>query len=287
MKMQRKKLYNKQQHTYNTRLRLCTMIITMVIALGACTRMPQPRHPNNDNAHPEYKLSQHIPNLYLASTPRNTPAQIIEHTGFTLSYNETWKIANWVGYELTAQETKGEVKRTDYFNEDPQVKGYQVRHADYTHSGFDRGHLAPAADMKWSKQAMVESFYMSNICPQVHAFNAGRWNDLEEKVRKWAQKDSAIIVVCGPIVPQDYSSISKHHIAVPRHFFKIIASPYSTPPRGIAFIMPNEDIDDPLYTYAVTIDSVEKTTDIDFLYTLPDSIENYIEQQLDLESWHL
>lgn len=232
-------------------------------------------------------VSQHIQDLDMARTAKGCSSQIIRHKGYTLSYNNEWRLANWVGYELTRDETDGPVERTDWFDEDPMVKGVKVRHADYTHSGFDRGHMAPAADMKWDKQAMVESFYMSNICPQVHALNAGLWNTLENRVRTWARRDSAIVVVCGPIVPREYMTIGENRVAVPEYFYKAIVSPYSTSPQGVAFIMPNEDIDDPLYKYAVTIDSVETVTGIDFFYNLPDSLENYIEQNINLKSWQL
>lgn len=279
------RLPSRNNHITTTLQRVAMMLVA-VVCVSACSNLPTPRTSSVTPYTGEIP-SQSIADLHCATTPADRPSQIISHTGYTLSYNSEWKLANWVGYELTSQETRGTVKRSDRFDEDPCVEGYQVRHADYTHSGFDRGHMAPAADMKWSEEAMDESFYMSNICPQVHALNAGRWNDLENKVRKWAQRDSAIIVVCGPIVPHDYSTISEQHIAVPRHFFKIVASPYSNPPRGIGFIMPNEDIDEPLYTYAVTIDQVEAATGIDFLYALPDSLENHIEQHIDLQSWHL
>ena len=232
-------------------------------------------------------VSQHIQDLDMARTAKGRSSQIIRHKGYTLSYNNEWRLANWVGYELTKDETDGPVERTDWFDEDPMVKGVKVRHADYTHSGFDRGHMAPAADMKWDKQAMVESFYMSNICPQVHALNAGLWNTLENRVRTWARRDSAIVVVCGPIVPREYMTIGENRVAVPEYFYKAIVSPYSTSPQGVAFIMPNEDIDEPLYKYAVTIDSVETVTGIDFFYNLPDSLENYIEQNINLKSWQL
>ena len=232
-------------------------------------------------------VSQHIQDLDMARTAKGRSSQIIRHKGYTLSYNNEWRLANWVGYELTRDETDGSVERTDWFDEDPMVKGVKVRHADYTHSGFDRGHMAPAADMKWDKQAMVESFYMSNICPQVHALNAGLWNTLENRVRTWARRDSAIVVVCGPIVPREYMTIGENRVAVPEYFYKAIVSPYSTSPQGVAFIMPNEDIDEPLYKYAVTIDSVETVTGIDFFYNLPDSLENYIEQNINLKSWQL
>lgn len=232
-------------------------------------------------------LTEHIDDLDMAHTAKGTPSQIIHHRGHTLSYNNNLRLPNWVGYELTHEETYGDVERTDWFDEDPQVKGVRVRHADYTHSGFDRGHMAPAADMKWDKQAMIASFYMSNICPQVHALNAGLWNNLENRVRTWAKQDSAIIIVCGPIVPAQHMTIGNNKVAVPSHFFKVIASPYGNSPRGIAFVMPNEDLDSPLYSYAISIDSVENMTGIDFLYNLPDSLENYIENHIDLSSWQL
>lgn len=243
-----------------------------------------------ENASQSYEgetLTQHINDLDMARTAKGCPSQIIRHTGFTLSYNNNLRLANWVGYELTAEETDGDVERTDWFDPDPYIKGIKVRHADYTHSGFDRGHLAPAADMRWSEQAMVESFYMSNICPQVHALNAGAWNNLEQRVRTWAKRDSAIIVVSGPIVGENPMTIGDNRVAVPTHFYKVVAAPYNDKPRGIAFIMPNEDIDAPLHKYAVTIDSVENLTGIDFLYNLPDTLENYIEHTIDLKSWKL
>ena len=242
---------------------------------------------NGNTTYSGTTLAHEVADLDMARTAKGAPSQIIRHKGYTLSYNHEWRLANWVGYVLTAEETYGTVERSDWFAEDPQVKGVKVQHADYTHSGYDRGHMAPAADMKWDEQAMQESFYMSNICPQVHALNAGMWSSLENKARQWARRDSAIVVVCGPIVQHDHMMIGESCVAVPSHYYKVIASPYGKRPQGIAFIMPNEDLDAPLYTYATTIDSVESLTGIDFLYNLPDSLENYVEQNFDLKSWQL
>lgn len=246
--------------------------------------------PRRTNAAPTYngeRLTGHVADLDMARTPRGRYSQVIRHKGYTLSYNVQWRLPNWVGYELTAEETLGNIERTDWFDTDPEVKGVCPRHSDYTHSGYDRGHMAPAADMAWDKQAMVESFYMSNICPQVHGLNAGAWKQLENRVRTWAQEDSAIIIACGPIIGKTATTIGRNKITVPERFYKIVASPYSPNPRGIAFIFNNEATDKPLYTYAVTIDSVERATGIDFLYNLPDSLENFIEHNIDLESWQL
>lgn len=272
------------------------IVMTIVIVAALVTSIASylrdcsgelPRRPNTAPTYSGERLTGHIADLGMARTPRGRHSQVIRHKGYTLSYNTQWRLPNWVGYELTAEETLGNIERTDWFDTDPEVKGVCPRHSDYTRSGYDRGHMAPAADMAWDKQAMIESFYMSNICPQVHGLNAGAWKQLENNVRTWAEEDSAIIVVCGPIVGKTTATIGRNKITVPERFYKIVASPYSANPRGIAFIFNNEATDEPLYTYAVTIDSVERATDIDFLYNLPDSLENFVEHNIDLESWQL
>ena len=150
---------------------------------------------------------------------------IINRTGYTLSYNQYYKNPNWVAWELTREETKGETERYDRFMPDPDLPEPRVVHKDYTKSGYDRGHMAPAADMKWNRQAMIESFYMSNICPQVGNLNRGDWNDLEELCRNWADKYGRIYIACGPIFDsKSPKRIGVHKVAVPDRFFKVILS---------------------------------------------------------------
>lgn len=127
-------------------------------------------------------------NIELPQLASIRPEQIIEHLAYTVSYNHDWNLPNWVAYELTSEELYGDVKRSNHFAPDPLVSGDPVVTDDYSHSDYDRGHMAPAADMKWSEQAMRESFYMSNICPQNQNLNRGDWNDLEELARDWARK---------------------------------------------------------------------------------------------------
>lgn len=112
----------------------------------------------------------------------------LNRTGFTISYNNFYKVPNWVAWELTRQETTGNEERKSKFLPDPDLPEPRVEHSDYTHSGYDRGHMAPAADMKWSEKAMQESFYMSNICPQNQKLNRDDWGDLENECRTWAKK---------------------------------------------------------------------------------------------------
>ena len=109
------------------------------------------------------------------------------------------------------------------------VTGLIATNADYTRSGYDKGHMAPAADMKWSPQAMEESFYFSNMCPQHPQLNRRGWKNLEEKIRDWAIADSAIIIICGPIVAKQPKTIGKNKVVVPQQFFKVVLSPFVKP----------------------------------------------------------
>lgn len=213
--------------------------------------------------------------------------QIIRHTGFTLSYNDAWRIPNWVGYVLTRDELDGNEERSNKFVPDPLVVGVETHTKDYSHSGYDRGHMAPAADMKWSAKAMRESFYLSNICPQLHNLNAGDWKELEDRGRDWARQDGAVVIVCGPIVGKKPARIGTNKIAVPDAFFKVILSPTVNRPRAIGFVMPQQKGNRPLRSYALTVDSVETLTGIDFFTALPDDVEQQLESTLDLSAWGL
>lgn len=211
----------------------------------------------------------------------NTGGQILKRKGYTLSYNADYKTPQWVAWELTKKETKGKEGRTDKFLPDPDVRGAKAYTGDYTKSGYDRGHMAPAADMKWSRKAMEESFYMSNICPQNPNLNRGDWNDLEEKSRHWAKKYGVVYIACGPIYDNKRPKrIGNNKVAVPDAFYKVVLINDKKNPKAIGFIFPNKAGHKPLKKYVVTVDSVEKRTNIDFFSALPDEIENKIEAEL-------
>lgn len=213
--------------------------------------------------------------------------QIIEHTGYTLSYNLDWLIPNWVAYELTREETFGECPREKKFSPDPLVKGSPVLHQDYSNSGFDRGHMAPAGDMKWSEQAMRESFYTTNICPQNRNNNAGDWKDLEELARDLAHCYNSIYICCGPIVTDASTTIgTSHKIVVPQYFYKVFLRQKKDGSwTSLGFVMPNAPGNRPLMTYMHSVDEVEQLTGIDFFYNLPDSIEDIIEADYTISDW--
>lgn len=215
----------------------------------------------------------------------NTPSQIVHYSGYTASFNSKLHIPNWVAWELTDEETRGTVPRADKFYTDESVAGCPDTY-DYNYSGYDRGHMCPAGDMKWSEQSMKASFSLVNICPQAKALNTGAWKKLEEKCRKWAQADSAIIIICGPIITDRLrEAIGDNRVAVPKRFFKVILSPYAKPARAIGFIMNNGKVDGGMQQAAVSVDQVEAATSLNFFAALPDSIENTIEAQCDFPYW--
>lgn len=210
---------------------------------------------------------------------------VISHTGFSLVYNETHEQASWVTYELTREKTVKGVERTDKFLPDPKVTTGTATNKDYEKSGYDRGHLAPAADMSWSETAMAESFYFSNMSPQLPGFNRGVWKRMEELVRAWAAENEKIYVVTGPVLTEGLNTIGKNEVSVPNHFYKVILD-YSSPEiKGIGFIFPHASSSEALHHFAVSIDSVEALTGIDFFPSLPDVHEYLIEKTLCIPCW--
>lgn len=202
----------------------------------------------------------------------------LNRIGYRASYNPFYKTPNWVAWELTAHETEGSNKRTNKFVADPDLPEPKVTTQDYTHSGYDRGHMAPAADMKWNSKAMAESFYMSNICPQNPKLNKDDWADLEEKCRSWAKKYGKVYIVCGPVyTTAKPKCIGLRKVAVPDHFYKVVLLHDGKQTKAMGFLFKNKSGRQSLEKYMVTVDSLEKLTGYDFFSKLPDRIENEIE----------
>ncbi|MBQ4063318.1 MAG: DNA/RNA non-specific endonuclease [Bacteroidaceae bacterium] len=221
-------------------------------------------------------------------TATPSKSQIIEHTGYTVSYNSSTKNPNWVGYELTAEEAAGVVGREAGFCCDPMVRGTQACDDDYKNSGWDRGHMAPAADMKWSKQAMEESFYLSNVSPQNKNLNRGVWKKLEELTRDKAELYGRVVVVTGPIFNGNkQESIGYGHVKIPDAFFKVLLTDYNGKYRSIGFVCKNKAEKKKLKEYAMSIDEVEELTGLDFFTALPDETENEMEKSYSAPFWGL
>lgn len=281
-----RKLFKKKSHSNNRLGCIIAIIVLIPILFGVYLYCQQINTQNNNE--PQTDVSLQIPLGKDLETPVSLvprQEQIIRHSGYTVSYNKDLKIPNWVSYELTREETKGKEKRGNRFIADPLVTGPIATNADYTRSGYDKGHMAPAADMKWSPEAMKESFYFSNMCPQHPQLNRRGWKNLEEKIRNWAIADSAIIIICGPIIEKQPKTIGKNKVAVPQRFFKVVLSPFAKPIRAIGFLFNNEQAVEPLSLYVVTVDSIESLTNMDFFAPLPDEIENKIEANANYSLW--
>ncbi len=217
--------------------------------------------------------------------PSSTTGQVVHHEGYSLSYHEDYEQAEWVAYELK----KNQVVYTDfkrpYFEQDNAVKTESAHWRNYKKSGYDRGHLCPAADRKYTKSAFTETFLTSNISPQKHEFNAGIWNRLEQKVRYWAKKYDGIYVVTGGILKKGLKTIGNEEVAVPNYFYKILLDNTNGQTKIIAFLVPHKDIDKPLYEFVVSVDEIEKRTGIDFFPELDDSKENKLEASTSYKQW--
>lgn len=222
--------------------------------------------------------------------PTSSTGQIIRHQHYALSYDENFEQAEWVAYELTRERLSQKwVTRTNDFREDPKIETASATLYDYRGSGYDRGHLVPAADMAFSETAMSETFFMSNMSPQLRAFNGGVWRELEELVRDWAKKFGHLYVVSGPILSDSIQDwIGKNEVAVPEAYYKIVLDLAEPEQKGIAWIIPNELTDVPLTEFAMTIDEVEEITGINFFAELMDEqLESRLEGEFNNDLWKL
>ena len=205
---------------------------------------------------------------------------IVDRVGYALGYSEKYEQPLWVTYNLTADEVKSKkARRSDDFRSDPDIPTGSATPEDYKKSYFDRGHLAPAADMSFSLQAMSESFYMSNMSPQRAEFNRGIWKKLEEKVRDYAVACGSLYVVSGPIFDTDTPciTIGRNKVSVPDKYYKVLLDTNTAKPKAIAFVIDNRAAKQPLSEYAVTVDAVEAMTGLDFFSELDPADERYLE----------
>lgn len=224
--------------------------------------------------------------LVMQTSPKGTPEQILKRTGYVASYNKTTLLPNWVAWHLTAERTEGSAKRSGVdFAEDTEVPEPRATGWDYYNSGYDRGHMCPAADNKWSKKAMEESFLFTNMCPQNGNLNRGDWNEMEMACRKWAKKYGDLYIVCGPILYKGkHKTIGKNKVVVPEAFFKVVLRTGDNP-QAIGFIYKNTSGNRPKDSYVNTVDEVERITGIDFFSSLPDDVEKKVEAECDLGLW--
>lgn len=215
---------------------------------------------------------------------------LIEHTGYALVYNTETNCPDWVAWELTQEEADGkDARRVNDFRGDPLVpEACRVETADYKDCGYDRGHMCPAGDMKWSSRAMSECFYMSNICPQSPTLNRQWWEHLESACRRWARKEGSVYICCGPIFKRERKKKyvgNTVRVRVPNSFFKVVLSLKEGDEKAIGFIYSNRDSRQPMEEAVVTVDSVERLTGLDFYYQLNPEVQEALESKANLTLW--
>ena len=217
--------------------------------------------------------------------PTSTTNQIVKHDYYSLSYNEKYEQAEWVAYELKKSYVRSSNFDRPYFIEDPKVKTRSADWRNYKKSGYDKGHLCPAGDMEFEINAYNDTFFTSNISPQIHDFNGGIWKRLEQKVRYWATKYDGVYVITAGVLQPNLKTIGQEKVLVPNYFYKILLDNSDRQYKMIAFLVPNEKSDKPLYSFVVSVDSIEKITGIDFFPKLENKTENRLEKSSDYKAW--
>ena len=218
---------------------------------------------------------------------KNRPEQIIKRKGYTVSYNKSTKVPNWVAWHLVKSHCYGSNQRSQLmFEEDTDVPNPRATDNDYYNSRYDRGHMCPAGDNKWDKDALRETFLFTNICPQNHGLNKDSWNDLEKQCRSWAKEYGAIDIVCGPIFYGNThdKTIGRNKVCVPDAFYKVVLCRKGNP-KAIGFIYKNRGGYQSMSDCACTVDEVERITNINFFPSLNDDVEDRIEAKARLGDW--
>ena len=287
-----------------TRRAYIVLLFTTVLVLSACgrDRRHRARHhlttetevtPSSPKGHGEDASSateiwsEEVFELLAPAMPGYVPSQILERFGYITSYNHETKCPNWVAWHLTKDHTRGNHQRAqEVFSEDEDVRLPRATDQDYYNSRYDRGHMCPAGDNKWSQEAMTQSFLFTNICPQNHGLNKYEWNDLEILCRDWARKYGAVDIVCGPLYgkPETQKTIGKNKVWVPDAFFKVILCRRGTP-KAIGFVYRNEGRKQVMEEAVRTVDEVERLTGIDFFPSLEDETERKVEAEARLSDW--
>ncbi|QIE59388.1 DNA/RNA non-specific endonuclease [Rasiella rasia] len=217
--------------------------------------------------------------------PTSTTGTVIAHQYFTLSYAEAHEQAEWVAYELQKKQIKNSDFKRPYFVQDRKVKSGSADWRNYKNSGYDRGHLCPAADREFDYNAYHETFLTSNISPQDNSFNGGIWNRLEQKTRYWAKKYDGVFVITGGVLRNGLTTIGDERVSVPKEFYKIVVDTRGGELKTIAFLVPNKGSDQSFYEYTVTIDAIEEKTGIDFFPKLSEAKEKKLESTIDRSGW--
>lgn len=279
----------KKKKQTNSKKQLTLLIILIICGIVTTYQTTNSKEKATGTEQTE-TIVQNLPlnsDIYIKQTTTpGTPEILLQRTGYLVSYNSNTRIANWVAWKLTPERLKEIPSESITFvltltclKVKPSLHK-TIKVVVGTADIFVR-----QVTTKWDREAMIESFYMTNICPQHHNLNRGDWNELEQKCRKWVKKDSCLYIVAGPIFyDRKPQTIGEHKVAVPDAFFKVILSLHKRP-KAIGFIYKNNEGNNPLDSYVNTVDEVERITGIDFFPALPDDIEKAVEASYNLKDW--
>ncbi|MEN8788504.1 MAG: DNA/RNA non-specific endonuclease [Flavobacteriaceae bacterium] len=223
-----------------------------------------------------------VPSFYV---PTSTTGQVVEHDHYSLSYSEAHEQAEWVIYMLKKDHLTYDDRERPDFIEDPYIDSKSASWRNYKGSGYDRGHLCPAGDRRFSEMAYRETFYTSNISPQDPDFNAGIWNELEKQVRIWGKRYGELFIATAGVLENDLETIGDEDVAVPRWYYKIVLRGSGQDLKVIAFLIPNHFANGTLEDYVVSIDQIEGLTGLNFFKSLPEQLEREIESETNKNDW--
>jgi endonuclease G len=215
--------------------------------------------------------------------PSSTSSTIYTNEAYSFSYIEEFEQSEWVAYELSSSDIINSDYKRPYFKQDKSVKTKSADWRNFKNSGYNKGHLCPAADRKSSYEMFELTFLTSNASPQMYSFNSGIWNRLEQKVRYWAHRYDGVYIITGGVLGDDLKTIGKEGVAVPNFFYKIILT--KDRKNMIGFLMPHQESKKQLYSFVVPVDEIEKITGIDFFKDLPDDLENSLEANKGYTNW--
>lgn len=228
-------------------------------------------------------------------SPNATNEHILHQTEYLIWYDDDLFVPIWTANRLTAEEASFDVERFDCFRRDPRLSEDVTAFCeDYDEPVFDRGHMVPNGDMQRSEAAMINTFILSNIVPQLPRMNRGLWAGLEGRVRGWARARGEIFIITGVVFDRDGDGRRDRDddarrmapffdVAIPTHFYKIVVQ---RRPDGtldtITILIPHRsnfpsNTNNYLRQRIRTIDQIERLTGIDFFAGLPDNAEDAVE----------
>lgn len=241
----------------------------------------------------DIKLAELILDLEQIGLPAGVP---VKHKGLILSFNEKTGQAAWVTHIISPDIIQGSVGRTNDFRDDPLVEGEAIESdyflkdlqldSTYAYDGFgyDRGHLAPSADFRWSLKALSESYFYSNMSPMHPDFNREAWAEMEGVLRAYVERNkTALYVVTLPVIEENAKRIERgtHRLPIPSEFIKVVMDPQRG--KGVAFKMPNKNLEDPLSAFCYSIDDIEAYVSLDFFPNVQG--EEELENDFDIQDW--